>query len=147
MTCFTSLHYAEVLPKPSRNLQNRISACEWNTLKCKAAVLNSKNCPKNDIAFWAKMSMQESTHQLISIVRGHCFGRKYCVIISCEAWPRQKKEHVECNVETCADMCLWRSFCLCFTIFGGLRFGLCFLNGFGMPFCFQKEVLCRFQVC
>ena len=80
------------------------------------------------------------------IVRGHFFGRRYCVMISCEAWPRQKKEHVECNVETCADMCLWRNLCFCFTIgfFGGLRFGVCFSNAFGMPFLFSER--CRFQV-
>ena len=67
-------------------------------------------------------------------------------MISCEAWPRQKKEHVECNVETCADMCLWRNLCFCFTIgfFGGLRFGVCFSNAFGMPFLFSER--CRFQM-
>lgn len=146
MICFTSLHDVEVLQKHFRNLQNRISTWEWNTSKCKGALLNLKNPPKKWHSLSAKVRYARIYPSIHIIVRGHFFGRRYCVMISCEAWPRQKKEHVECNVETCADMCLWRNLCFCFTIgfFGGLRFGVCFSNAFGMPFLFSER--CRFQV-
>ena len=135
MICFTSLHDVhdvEVLQKhfsqpPELDFRMGVkyiemqgcfieleeSSQKWHSLSgggevCKNLPINWYCCP------WA------------------FFGRRYRVIISCEAWPRQEKEHVECNVETCADMCLRRNL-------GGLRFGVCFSNGFGMPFLFSER--------